>query len=333
MRPSARSLTLFAAAECAALLGGAEAVVRLAALDVKLLRPLLYYQAADLQVHRPSADAALHYELAPGTRLEVRPPPVRRTVTVNSLGFRGRERAARKPKGVFRILCLGGSNTFGALVEDDETWPAFLEKELNARARGRFEVWNAGVSAYTLSQNVAAARAAVARYEPDLLVFQVSNRGRRPFLLGQDFSSYFDADPGLYAENLPLPREPPRLHEVLMRRWRFYRALAVAANRLAADVWRQPLSPRNDGHNRRAFLDFAASSGRPPIALLGYPGISLPAGLKAPLGRPLPALELRTLLPRGADREYLEIHPPARVYAWYARTLAAFLVRERLIPR
>src|SRR6266700_1734724 len=39
---------------------------------------------------------------------------------VNSLGFRGKETTMEKPDGVFRIVCSGGSTTFG-LGEPDET--------------------------------------------------------------------------------------------------------------------------------------------------------------------------------------------------------------------
>jgi len=39
---------------------------------------------------------------------------------INSLGFRGKETTVEKPDHVFRIVCLGGSTTFG-LGEPDET--------------------------------------------------------------------------------------------------------------------------------------------------------------------------------------------------------------------
>ena len=68
----------------------------------------------------------------------------------NSLGFRDVEHAAEKPEGVFRILVLGDSFTYGAGVAFEETYPRRLEAMLNGR-RGphpKVEVINAGVYRY-----------------------------------------------------------------------------------------------------------------------------------------------------------------------------------------
>ena len=45
-------------------------------------------------------------------------------VTVDNLGFRGaKDLTLEKRPGTFRVLCLGDSYTFGAYVDDNETWP------------------------------------------------------------------------------------------------------------------------------------------------------------------------------------------------------------------
>ena len=51
----------------------------------------------------------------------------------NSFGFRDIERAQRKPKGVFRVLALGDSFTYGAGVPFEVTFLSRLESMLNAR--------------------------------------------------------------------------------------------------------------------------------------------------------------------------------------------------------
>src|SRR5207248_1204367 len=48
-------------------------------------------------------------------------------VSINSLGFRGREVAVPKPSGRFRIVVLGDSVTLGWGVGDDETFSSQLE--------------------------------------------------------------------------------------------------------------------------------------------------------------------------------------------------------------
>ena len=68
------------------------------------------------------------------------------TIETSSLGFRDREMAVDKPSGVFRILALGDSFTFGVGVEGNQAYPKVLETLLN-RSGGlgrRVEVINAG---------------------------------------------------------------------------------------------------------------------------------------------------------------------------------------------
>jgi len=54
-----------------------------------------------------------------------------------------------------RILAIGDSTTFGLGVNNEDTWPAQLEKILNEAAGGeRFEVLNAGMSGYSAFQGL-----------------------------------------------------------------------------------------------------------------------------------------------------------------------------------
>jgi hypothetical protein len=69
------------------------------------------------------------YDLKPGYRGEGERSPylVHPPIAINSLGLRGRDAAAEKPPGAFRILCLGDSYVFGWGVDDEESFPARLE--------------------------------------------------------------------------------------------------------------------------------------------------------------------------------------------------------------
>ena len=74
----------------------------------------------------------------------------------NSRGYRGPEVSIPKPPGVFRILGLGDSVTWGTGVPDGQTHLRLLEKMLNERAVRnpglRFEAVNTGVVGYSTHQ-------------------------------------------------------------------------------------------------------------------------------------------------------------------------------------
>jgi lysophospholipase L1-like esterase len=87
----------------------------------------------------------------------------------NSLGRRGHE---PRP-GAFRILCVGGSTTFGT-AEEDEIWPAVLERDLERLHPGReIDVQNAGVPAYTTGENLLDLALRGLDLDPDVVVFLV----------------------------------------------------------------------------------------------------------------------------------------------------------------
>lgn len=80
---------------------------------------------------------------------------VDKSVLTNSLGLRNREIRTPKPSGVFRVLCLGDSQTFGNAVDQDKTYSAQLEVLLSERSQGTsVEVVNAGVQVYDTVQQV-----------------------------------------------------------------------------------------------------------------------------------------------------------------------------------
>lgn len=90
-------------------------------------------------------------------------------VSINEHGLRGRGFPAEKAEGMTRILCIGDSMTFGTGVADDETWPADLQEELEARGR-RVEVWNCGVEGTDTIEQVAFFERRLLGFEPDLVI-------------------------------------------------------------------------------------------------------------------------------------------------------------------
>ena len=92
-------------------------------------------------------------------------------VSVNNLGFRGRDLPLLKRAGTVRVLCLGDSYTFGAYVDDVETWPAQLEVALRERLAGRdVEVLNAGISGFTIVDEMDFLTEHGLGLDPDLVV-------------------------------------------------------------------------------------------------------------------------------------------------------------------
>ncbi|MDF1665850.1 MAG: SGNH/GDSL hydrolase family protein [Planctomycetota bacterium] len=62
---------------------------------------------------------------------------------INQLGMRGPEVAVERTKGVYRILCVGDSNTFGLYSGEDATWPEVLRQQFKKDGL-EVEVLNSG---------------------------------------------------------------------------------------------------------------------------------------------------------------------------------------------
>jgi lysophospholipase L1-like esterase len=74
-------------------------------------------------------------------------------VQTNSAGLRN---VAELSDSAFRILAVGDSQTFGAYVANEDTWPAWTENDLNLHFKdaGRVQVLNGGISGYTISDEL-----------------------------------------------------------------------------------------------------------------------------------------------------------------------------------
>jgi tetratricopeptide (TPR) repeat protein len=80
------------------------------------------------------------------------------------------EFAAAKPEGVYRIVCLGGSTTYGRPFFDQTSFPGWLRELLKAaQPSRRWEVINAGGISYA-SYRALGVMEELAEYEPDLFV-------------------------------------------------------------------------------------------------------------------------------------------------------------------
>ncbi|MBN8541833.1 MAG: hypothetical protein J0L82_15690 [Deltaproteobacteria bacterium] len=104
-------------------------------------------------------------------------------ITSNSLGFRNSERPAEKADSTFRIIALGSYPVFGHGVNDNETYPHFLEREMNSaawlkklskfacRKIRKVEIWNAGRQGATAIMGYARLVYDVEPLKPDLIIW------------------------------------------------------------------------------------------------------------------------------------------------------------------
>jgi lysophospholipase L1-like esterase len=99
-------------------------------------------------------------------------------VHTNDHGFRSPPFEDAKRPGVFRILCLGDSSTFGMNVDDADAYPQVLQRLLDERVPGRFEVLNLGVPGYSSRQGLELLRQQALGYRPDLVIFAFGTNDR-----------------------------------------------------------------------------------------------------------------------------------------------------------
>lgn len=95
---------------------------------------------------------------------------------MNSHGFRGDDFIMAKQDGTQRVVCFGGSVTFGWGVADPETYPRQLERRLNELdpERRSWQVINAGVTNYSSHQGLALAEKLLPSLDADIALFHFS---------------------------------------------------------------------------------------------------------------------------------------------------------------
>ncbi|MFZ5892327.1 MAG: GDSL-type esterase/lipase family protein [Myxococcota bacterium] len=173
---------------------------------VTLAAPLLLYFVSDAFVrfdlrrqgwfdtweYMRRADAAVGYGLRGGVSNRLDGAETH----TNEDGFRARTPSghfAPKAAGEILIATLGDSNTFGAGIEYEQTFPVLLERHLKTRLQKPVRVVNLGVLGYSLVQSAEILRrwAALA---PDALVVTVNSHNDRVFVGRPDSARAFAHD-------------------------------------------------------------------------------------------------------------------------------------------
>ncbi len=91
---------------------------------------------------------------------------------INEQGFRYGPVQREKPAGTWRAFALGDSQTYGAGVQAEESWPAQAEATLRGLSDpGRtLQLINAGISGYTSLQAKRLIELTLLDYQPDLII-------------------------------------------------------------------------------------------------------------------------------------------------------------------
>lgn len=126
----------------------------------------------------------------------------------NSSGFRNtREFDRQPPDSVFRILCLGGSTTYGHGVKDpNDAWPTILQELLNKRLLGdgiatkTIEVLNGGVNSAASFDLLNHYQYKGRLFHPEMVLIHSGGNDARPLLLSnfkEDYSHWRSIDCGM----------------------------------------------------------------------------------------------------------------------------------------
>jgi lysophospholipase L1-like esterase len=89
----------------------------------------------------------------------------------NKLGYRGPEITLPKPKGVYRIVALGGSTTYSSATSSAESYPSQLQNVLRDEyGYSNVEVINGGFIGYTTWETLTNFEFRVLELEPDMII-------------------------------------------------------------------------------------------------------------------------------------------------------------------
>ncbi len=206
----------------------------------------LYTQRRLAKFLAKQADANSFYQPDPHMRTRLRPGDWINVNTastdtcrfhVNSYGLRGPEISQTAPEGVLRVLCLGGSTTFGtSCLSDSTTYPQQLEQRLRARGL-QVEVLNAGVPRY-MSVDSWFNLQRLAGLEPDLIIVL---HAINDITFSEELGPfYFEPESANRPANRELRYTLDTQSSMLTALWR--RITAPDKNRI--DVERQSIDPR-----------------------------------------------------------------------------------------
>jgi hypothetical protein len=112
------------------------------------------------------------YLFAPNTTIHgtsEKDPDLNYTAKINKYGYRGKDFAMPKPKGLFRIFAVGDSFTAGVGAGENETIPFLIEEDLRPRYSNS-EVINAGIGHASPISHLVNLKNIHLKYQPDMVI-------------------------------------------------------------------------------------------------------------------------------------------------------------------
>ena len=145
-----------------------------------------------------------------------------------------------KPSNTFRVLMLGDSRVAGALVNDEESFPYYLENLLNEKTKSsRFEILNAGNGGWGLGEIYTFLKNEGYKYSPDLIIL-LSPKGNINSINPVTGKNIF-------FDNIKAERISDYLVKVSLMNYRFkinYDPISLAVKRTIRNIpWYEKISP------------------------------------------------------------------------------------------
>lgn len=143
--------------------------------------PVVINISKEMVLGTDSGSLRFFFEPAPLSTVtsELKPPwlPYDYTEHINADALNeNRDYTPEKPPGIYRIMTLGDSFTYGLFVDTRDNWTELLESRLNAECgKGKFEVINLGVSGYDTEYSEHRFSVRGEKYHPDLVIWLFQN--------------------------------------------------------------------------------------------------------------------------------------------------------------
>lgn len=180
----------------------------------------------------------------------------------NQLGYRGPEISLPKPPGVFRIVALGNSTTWGSGLEAAETYPMQLQTILREQyGYTQVEVVNAGIPGGTTWYSLVDLAFRVLEIQPNLVIVYQANLDLGAALVDPECYQGNNPHRGLSANSGIWQKRPEALSPSALYRFIAYNAGWVANPQINA----LPLETVIECATQRTLSDEAAIKANPPV--------------------------------------------------------------------